>query len=217
MDDRAADIGGQWCIRGGRAKGYDGRLMDESPAPDEHLSRLMARAQQGDSDAYITLLRAITPRIRQLVRAKRAFLGDSVVEDVVQEVLLSVHTVRATYDPARPLMPWLSAIVRHRLADAGRRYVRQGAHEIGVDDLDVTFQASAANSREDTFGDPDALAQAIQALPPGQRQAVELLKLRELSLKEASALTGISIGALKIATHRAIASLRRALQGTDDE
>src|SRR4030095_15343080 len=83
---RAADIGGHWCIRGGRAKGYDGRLMVESPAPYVHLRRLIARAQQGDSDAYITLLRAITPRIRQLVRAKRAFLGDSIVEDVVQEV-----------------------------------------------------------------------------------------------------------------------------------
>jgi RNA polymerase sigma-70 factor (ECF subfamily) len=214
---RAAGIGDHWCIRGERAKGYDGWLMDESPAPDEHLSRLMARAQQGDSTAYVTLLRAITPRIRQLVRARRGFLGDSVVEDVVQEVLLSVHAVRVTYDPARPLMPWLSAIVRHRLADAGRRHVRQQAREIGVDDLDVTFQAPATNSREETFGDPDALAQAIQALPRGQRQAVELLKLRELSLKEASALTGMSIGALKIATHRAITSLRRALRGTDRE
>src|SRR4029453_16350693 len=172
MDDRAADIGGHWCIGGGRGKGYDGRLMDESPAPDEHLSRLMARAQQGDSDAYITLLRAITPRIRQLVRAKRAFLGDSVVEDVVQEVLLSVHAVRATYDSARPLMPWLSAIVRHRLAAAGGGGARQGAHEMGVDDLDVTFQTPVAYSREETFADPEALAQAIQALPPGQRQAV---------------------------------------------
>jgi RNA polymerase sigma-70 factor (ECF subfamily) len=53
-------------------------------------------------------------------------------------------------------------------------------------------------------------------LPPGQRQAVELLKLRELSLKEASALTGMSIGALKVATHRAIASLRRTLRGIDE-
>jgi RNA polymerase sigma-70 factor (ECF subfamily) len=183
--------------------------MDDSPAPDEHLSRLMARAQQGDSDAYVTLLRAIAPRIRQIVRGKRGFLAESNVEDVVQEVLLSVHTVRATYDPARPLMPWLAAIVRHRLADAARRHVRQGAHKIGVDDLDVTFQAPAANNREETFGDPDALAQAIQSLPPGQRQAVELLKLRELSLKEASALTGLSIGALKLATHRAMTSLRR--------
>ena len=191
--------------------------MDESQAPDEHLSRLMARAQQGDSDAYVTLLRAITPRIRLLVRARRRFIGDSDVEDIVQEVLLSVHAVRATYDPARPLMPWLSAIVRYRLADAGRRHARQGAHEIGVDNLDVTFQAPIANTREETFGDPDALSQAIAALPPGQRQAVELLKLRELSLKEASALTGMSIGALKVATHRAIAALRRALRGMDDE
>ena len=191
--------------------------MDESQAPDEHLSRLMTRAQQGDSDAYVTLLRAITPRIRLLVRARRRFIGDSDVEDIVQEVLLSVHAVRATYDPARPLMPWLSAIVRYRLADAGRRHARQGAHEIGVDNLDVTFQAPIANTREETFGDPDALSQAIAALPPGQRQAVELLKLRELSLKEASALTGMSIGALKVATHRAIAALRRALRGMDDE
>jgi len=191
--------------------------MDESQAPDEHLGRLMARAQQGDSNAYVTLLRAITPRVRQLVRARRSLLSERDVEDVVQDVLLSVHAVRATYDPARPLLPWLSAIVRHRLADAGRRYVRQGAREIAVDDLDVTFQAPAANTREETFGDPDALAHAIQALPPGQRQAVELLKLRELSLKEASALTGMSIGALKIATHRAIASLRRSLRGTTEE
>ena len=64
--------------------------MDESPAPDEHLSRLMARAQQGDSNAYVTLLRAITPRVRQLVRSRRGFLGDSDVEDVVQEVLLAL-------------------------------------------------------------------------------------------------------------------------------
>ena len=61
--------------------------MDEFPSPDEHLSRLMARAQQGDNDAYVTLLRAITPRIRQLVRARRGFLGESVVEDVVQDGL----------------------------------------------------------------------------------------------------------------------------------
>lgn len=188
------------------------RRMDDSRPTDEHLSYLMARAQQGDSDAYVTLLRAITPRIRLIVRSKWPFVAEGDVEDVVQEVLLSVHVVRATYDPARPLMPWLSAIVRHRMADAWRRHARQGAHEVGVDDLDVTCEASAANSRQETFGDPDALAQAIQTLPPGQRKAVELLKLRQLSLKEASAATGMSIGALKAATHRAMASLRRTLR-----
>ena len=55
--------------------------------------------------------------------------------------------------------------------------------------------------------------QAIRALPAGQRRALELLKLRELSLKEAAAETGLAVGALKVATHRAMASLRRALGG----
>lgn len=191
--------------------------MDAEVAPDEHLSRLMARAQQGDQDAYVTLLRAITPRIRQIARGRRGFLGDAGVEDVVQDVLLSIHTVRATYDASRPFLPWLAAIVRHRLADAARRHLRHGAHEIAVDNLDVTCHAQTANDLEETFGDPDALIQAIRALPPGQRQAVELLKLRELSLKEASVVTGASIGALKLATHRAMTSLRKALRRTEQD
>ena len=189
--------------------------MDAPDAADAHLSHLMARAQRGDQDAYVTVLRAITPRIRQIVRRRRAFLGESDVEDVVQEVLLSIHAVRATYDPARPFMPWVSAITRHRLADAGRHHLRHGVREVAVDDLDVTFPASTPNSSDETFGDPDALARAIEALPSGQRQAVQLLKLQELSLKEASAETGLSVGALKLATHRAMASLRRALRDTD--
>jgi RNA polymerase sigma-70 factor (ECF subfamily) len=94
--------------------------------------------------------------------------------------------------------------------------VRHGAREVVVDDLDVTFPVSAANNSEETFGDRDALAKAIEALPPGQRQAVQLLKLQELSLKEASVATGLSVGALKLATHRAMASLRRALRDTDE-
>ena len=102
--------------------------MDAAEAPGEHMSRLMARAQQGDHDAYVTLLRAITPQVRQRVRRRRAFLGENDVEDVVQEVLLSIHVARATYDPRRPFMPWIAAIVRHRLADAARHHVRLGAH-----------------------------------------------------------------------------------------
>ena len=50
--------------------------MDEPSATDEHLSRLMARAQDGDHDAYVTLLRAITPWVRRTVRGKRGFFGD---------------------------------------------------------------------------------------------------------------------------------------------
>jgi RNA polymerase sigma-70 factor (ECF subfamily) len=62
----------------------------------------------------------------------------------------------------------------------------------------------------------EALAQAVRALPTGQREAIELLKLKELSLKEASAVSGSTIGALKVASHRAMTALRRTLTRRED-
>ena len=55
----------------------------------------------------------------------------------------------------------------------------------------------------------------MQALPPGQRQAVELLKLQEMSLKEASSVSGLSVAALKVATHRAVKTLRGLLRDNE--
>jgi RNA polymerase sigma-70 factor (ECF subfamily) len=192
--------------------------MSEGTA-DELLRHLMRAAQDGDAEAYRALLTALTPRLRRVIRRRRAFLDSQDVEDLVQDVLLSVHAVRHTYDPARPFLPWLLAIVRNRLADAARRYGRRQGHELAVEDLDVTFAGAPANSLDERVGDEELLARAIRQLPESQRQAIELLKLREMSLKEASAHTGTSVGALKVATHRAMVSLRRALgvSGRDED
>ena len=184
--------------------------MNEADVLDAQLRLLMHAAQRGDGEAYRAVLTVITPRIRRFVHARRAFLGTADVEDLVQDVLLAVHKVRATYDPSRPFLPWLFAIVRNRLADAARQHARRRAHETLVEDLDVTFADLAANT-PGGLNSLEGLAQAVRALPSAQRQAIELLKLRELSLKEASAMTGSSVSALKVASHRAILSLRRIL------
>jgi RNA polymerase sigma-70 factor (ECF subfamily) len=184
---------------------------------DEQLRLLMHQAQNGDAAAYRALLTAVTPRIRRIVRARRGFLDCADTEDLVQDVLLSVHSVLATYDPSRPFMPWLLAIVRNRLVDAARRYGRQHAHETLVDDVQVTYGDVSTKTVDERLGDLELLAQAIRRLPASQRQAIELLKLREMSLKEASAATGASTTALKVATHRAIVSLRRILGVPHDE
>jgi RNA polymerase sigma-70 factor (ECF subfamily) len=185
--------------------------MREPDGQVETLADLMRAAQQGDGGAYRELLRAITPRIRQVVHRQRGFAGTAEVEDLVQDVLLSVHAVRATYDPSRPFGPWLTAIVRNRLVDGARRYGRIARREVIVDDIDVTFFAVETNEQAVEEDDAAALQEAVRALPEQQRQAIELLKLKELSLKEAAQVSGTSIGALKTATHRAMATLRLAL------
>src|SRR5262252_912713 len=182
---------------------------------DRALGTLMQAAQGGDTQAYVLLLKEITPRVRQIVRAQRRFLKIEDIEDLVQDILLSVHSVRATYDPRRPFMPWLLAITRNRLADGARRYARTSAREVNTDCLDVTFVNENANKTSDVFG-KEELKNAIDDLPAAQRTAVEMLKLREMSLKEAAAVSGMSIGALKVATHRAMIALRKMLMKTDE-
>jgi RNA polymerase sigma-70 factor (ECF subfamily) len=98
------------------------------------------------------------------------------------------------------------------LADGARRYARRAAREVAVEHLPVTFSNDRANTSIETLDDVEALKKALEALPPGQRNAIELLKLQEMSLKEAAVASGTSVGALKVAVHRGMCALRRTLR-----
>jgi RNA polymerase sigma factor (sigma-70 family) len=188
-----------------------GFQVDQSQINDRRFASLMQSAQDGDAAAFSLLLRDITPLLRRAVTRRSWTLHPQNGEDIVQEILLSVHTARATYDPERAFLPWLMAIARNRVADAARRSARQSAHEIAVEHLPEICSEREPHDGLSPYGDSEQLRQAIQLLPGGQRKAVELLKLRELSLKEAAAATGMSIGALKVAVHRAIRTLGTVL------
>lgn len=167
-------------------------------------SALMGRAQDGDADAYRRLLGEIAPFLRAL--AARAHRDSADVEDCVQDALLAVHAARHTYDPRRPFGPWLVAIANRRITDRLRRQGRVRAREIG---LEEALESAAAPQREPI--DRPALSGAIASLPASQREAIVLLKLREMSLKEAAAMSGMTIPSLKVATHRAIRNLRKLM------
>ena len=44
-----------------------------------------------------------------------------ILDDCVQESLIAIHNARHTYDPNRPIRPWLYTIVRHKTIDMLRR------------------------------------------------------------------------------------------------
>jgi len=185
--------------------------MDPSNEPDQ-LGILMRAAQGGDSTAYLRLLQELVPLLRRVVHQRRKFLQSSDVEDIVQNILLSLHSVRATYDPARPFLPWLLAIAHNRMADDSRRQMRRAANEVSVAEYPETFCDGSTNTGLSTYGDPEALRRAVSRLPQGQRRAIEMLKLREMSLKEAALASGMSVSALKVAVHRGMHSLRKAMR-----
>ncbi len=151
------------------------------------------------------MLEDITPYIRALAVRRVRNHGD--IEDTVQDVLLTVHAVRHTYDPARSFGPWLVAIANRRIVDGLRRRGRNSSHETPLDVEQETIPSPGANFQERAL-DARAVREAVAHLPAAQREALRMLKLEEMSLKEAAAASGMSVGALKVATHRALKTLR---------
>jgi RNA polymerase sigma-70 factor, ECF subfamily len=173
----------------------------------------MACAQDGDRHAYRALLGEMPPYLRAM--AARRFKEPSDAEDAVQDVQLTVHAIRHTYDPRRPFGPWLVAIANRRIIDRLRRQIRARSREIELSDEHETFWSDAANFHfDDASADAAALHVAIATLAPDQRLAINLLKLKEMSLKDAALASGRSVSALKVAVHRAIESLRKRLRQT---
>jgi RNA polymerase sigma factor (sigma-70 family) len=175
----------------------------------ERLRNLMRDAQHGRARAYESLLNEVRPIVERLVRSRLGFLSIMDREDIVQEILLSVHAGRATYDPNRPFMPWLMAIAHNRMVDNARRWNR----EVLLDSIPPHLADDRAGEPGNEYIIEQVLRHAIAGLPKGQRKALELLRIREMSLKDASALSGISIGALKLCVHRAMKTLHASLYG----
>jgi len=196
-----------------RSMSIDPDETSPAQARDLRWRQLMARAQDGDRAAYALLLRDCAPLARRV--AGRQGVRPDMIDDVVQDVLLTVHRVRATYDPARSFAAWIATIARRRAIDHLRRSGRQGSREIHAP---IAFEAHpdpgvdlAAQSEQRESA--SALAVFVESLPRGQREAIEQLALRELSLEEASAATGRSKTALKVNLHRAIKTLRARMTG----
>jgi RNA polymerase sigma factor (sigma-70 family) len=187
----------------------DEKRSRDSRVREERWRQQMQTAQGGDQAAYGSLLREIMPLLRAIVH--RTWRNPQDVDDIVQDILLSLHAVRHTYDPARPFVPWLLTIARRRIADAARRSSSRSTYETTVDVMPETFSGDETKSEQESSDDKGAIRDALAGLTSRQREAIELLKVRGLSLNEASARTGRSVSSLKINVHRAVKALRRSL------
>mgnify|MGYP005854451541 CR=1 FL=1 len=165
----------------------------------------MASAQDGDGDAYQRLLFELLPFVRSIVRARMR--DDPSVEDIVQEVLLSIHTARHTWRRERTLAPWVRAITRNAVIDQARRRTRARAREAGVEAAELPGEMLPAEEKALSPG----LARVLEKLPDAQRQAVVWLKVEGLSVAEAARRAGVSEGAIKLRAHRGYRALRDIL------
>jgi RNA polymerase sigma-70 factor (ECF subfamily) len=171
---------------------------------EAELRALMIAGLKGDASAHRTLLKALSGYLRAYYRNKldRARRGPEEAEDLVQDVLMAVHTRRHTYNPAEPLTPWVYAIARYKLID----HLRHSQPRLADVPIEDASEITAADDRTATESSLD-LTKLLAKLPPKVRLAIQYVKIDGLSVVEAAARCGMSESAIKVNVHRGLKAL----------
>jgi RNA polymerase sigma factor (sigma-70 family) len=171
------------------------------PADDTPLDDLLRAANRGDQRAYGDFLRAITPVVRGIARARGGGLGDDVIEDIVQETLLAIHQKRHTWREDMAVRPWLYAIVRYKVVDAFRARGRRV--QVPIEDFAEVLPAEAG---PDPTERSDA-ERVIDRLDPRAARIVRAIGLEGASIAETSRALQMTETAVRVALHRGLKKL----------
>ena len=171
----------------------------------------MVAGQAGETPCFEKLLRELTPYLERFVQ--RRLFDSSAVEDVVQNVMISLHRARHTYRAERRFTPWLHAIARNAIVDAMRVRARRLSREVSLESERVPEPATDAVEPPGPLLSPE-LQRALESLTDPQREAVELIHLHGLSVAEAARRVGVTRTALKVRAHRGYRALRAQIDAS---
>lgn len=176
-------------------------------ATEQELRASMIAGLAGDARAQRTVLQALAPLLRSFfarrLRGGSGQSGDD-IEDLVQDVLIAIHTRRATYDPARPFTAWAYAIARYKMIDRFRRLKQ----DVPLADLEDVLAGPGFEPSSSARMDVDRL---LGLLPPKQAAAIRATRIDGLSIAEAAARAGIGESDVKISVHRGLKTLAARL------
>jgi RNA polymerase sigma-70 factor (ECF subfamily) len=175
---------------------------------------LLAAARRGDRAALTSLLARHQQRVFGFGVKMCGDAEDA--KDVAQETLMTMARTVRDFRGDASLSTWLYTVARSFCIKKRRRSKGAPAFHEPLD------QAAQERSGEPTATPEqallgrearDAVAAALDTLPPEAREVLVLRDLEGLSAAEVAAVTGLSVAAVKSRLHRARAALREALRG----
>ena len=173
----------------------------------DNFATLMRQSLAGDQAAYAVLLKE-TSRLLRPFLAKRLSYTNA-VDDLLQEILISIHKARHTYDGNRPYKPWVYAIARFRLQDHLRtHYADQLHHAADLSDLEESLHE---NVTESAFS-YESISKEVQKLPQKQATILQMMHQEGFTAKQVADKIGMKESAVKVAAHRAYKILRNKLE-----
>jgi len=167
---------------------------------------LVVSAQHGDREAFSRLYADFAPMVHGILLAR---VPRDEVDDLLQEILISIHKARHTYDGKRPYKPWAYAIAKFRLLDHLRaHYSDKLRHAIDFDELEENLHEHVTES-EMSY---ESISGEVQKLPEKQALILQLMHQEGYTAKEVAEKIGMNESAVKVAAHRAYKILRERLE-----
>lgn len=194
------------CIRAVPKKGYIKFHGDRVTDTTGNLEALMRQSLAGDQRAYAALLQETSRLLHPFLAKRLSFTNE--VDDLLQEILISIHKARHTYDGNRPYKPWVYAIAKFRLQDHLRAHYSDQLHHAG--DLSE-MEESLHEDVTETAISYESISSEVQKLPPKQATILQLMHQEGYTAKEVAERIGMKESAVKVAAHRAYKVLRQKL------
>lgn len=182
------------------------------PTTPNH-SELVAAAVSGDEWAVGELLGYILPIVTRICRARTGHLPDSArtIDDVVQEVCIAVVSALPRYRADAPFIAFVVGIASNKIADAYRAAMRNMSRPMS--DLPEAADPGAGPEQL-VLQDERAieLGRLLDRLPERQRDVIVMRVGLGLSADEVAEALGSTAGAVRVAQHRALVTLRRLVK-----
>ena len=184
-----------------------------SKVPELEEQEILARASQGDREAFGALYERYVERIFNYVYYRTGNVHDA--EDLTARVFYrALHHIQNYTDRGVPFSAWLYRIAHNLIANWHRDRSRH--QEIPLDDAPtIHYKGEPPEVALMQGQDRDALLKLIRHLP-SERQHLLILKFVEhMSNAEIGETMGRSEGAVKSLYHRTLLALRDDLDGVD--
>ena len=178
------------------------------PEEESGDADLLRRLRAGDRGAIDDLYERF--RRPAFALARRILADDTLAEDVLQDVFLSVWRDPGAFDGARgSFSSWLLAMVHHKAVDAVRREESHRRRQTRAEeDLALSAPTAARDVEDEAWSRvvADRVRVALAVLPSAQREALTLAYYGGYTQREVAALTGAPLGTVKT---RMLAGMRR--------
>ena len=163
-------------------------------------------------------LQNVLPRAKgaRIAKRHRAFLGESEVEDIVQEVWMKAFQKLKSFRGEAPFEHWLMRLAVRTCYDFLRGHQRNREttfSELTEPETDwlERFVRQPESSSENADAARLLVQRILEELTPAARLVITLLEIEDRSVKEISKLTGWSVPLVKVRAFRARAEMKKVL------